>query len=142
MTGIPHYFAAYLTRAAQILRSPRLMARVVQQAARKLEAEGSLAGALNSVRMDLQTSLSLVRAWLSGRYSGVSPQSIVLVVAGLVYLLTPVDALPDVLPGIGFVDDVAVLSFVFGQLRQELAAFTEWLDQSADAAGRVARSGV
>jgi len=68
----------------------------------------------------------------TGWNPGVSSQSIVLLVGGLVYLLTPVDAIPDAIPGIGLIDDVAVLSFVFGQLKHELAQFRDWLEQSAD----------
>jgi len=134
MAAIPHYFVAYLTRAARILRSPGLMATLIQQASSKLQAEGSVSTAMNSIRSDLLTSLSLVRAWLSGRYTGVSSQSILLVVAGLAYLLTPVDAIPDTLPGIGLIDDVTVLSFVFSQLKQELAQFQHWLEESTNRA--------
>lgn len=126
MAGIPLGFSPYLTRASRILRSPRLMSMLVHQAGSKLHSEGSVSGALESVRLELRTSLALIRAWLSGGYSGVSTQAIVLVVAGLAYLITPVDAIPDVLPGIGFVDDLTVLGFVFGQIRRELVAFQEW----------------
>jgi uncharacterized membrane protein YkvA (DUF1232 family) len=126
MAGIPIGFGRYLTRANRILRSPKLMTLLVQQAGSRLNTEGTVTGALESVRSELRTSLALVRAWLSGGYSGVSTQTIVLLVAGLVYLVTPVDAVPDVLPGIGFVDDLTVLGFVFGQIRRELSAFQEW----------------
>jgi uncharacterized membrane protein YkvA (DUF1232 family) len=84
-----------------------------------------------SVRTELETSLSLLRAWLSGDYTGVSAQSVVLVLAGLAYLLAPMDAIPDVLPGVGLIDDLTVLSFVFGQLKGELVQFREWADASA-----------
>jgi uncharacterized membrane protein YkvA (DUF1232 family) len=126
MAGIPKGFGPYLTRANRILRSPRLVSTLVYQAGSRLAAEGSVSAALESVRSDLRTSLALVRAWVSGRYAGVSTQGVVLVVAGLAYLVTPVDAIPDVLPGVGLLDDLTVLGFVFGQLQQELAQFQDW----------------
>lgn len=126
MAGIPLSFGHYLTRANRILRSPKLMSMLVHQAGSKLNMEGSVSSVLESVGSELRTSLALVRAWLSGGYSGVSIQAIVLVVAGLTYLATPVDAVPDMLPGIGLVDDLTVLGFVFGQIRRELVAFQEW----------------
>lgn len=39
-----------------------------------------------------------------------------LVIAALVYLINPLDALPDVLPGIGLADDLAVLSVTLERL--------------------------
>lgn len=39
-----------------------------------------------------------------------------LVVAALVYLINPLDMLPDTLPGVGLVDDMAVLAFALERL--------------------------
>lgn len=39
-----------------------------------------------------------------------------LVVAALVYLINPLDAIPDVLPGIGLADDLAVLALTLERL--------------------------
>ena len=44
---------------------------------------------------------------------------------GLLYLVSPLDVLPDFLPG-GFVDDAAVIGFILRKLRGELAAFEAW----------------
>jgi uncharacterized membrane protein YkvA (DUF1232 family) len=126
MNGVPDALNSYLTRASRVLRSPKLARSLFTAVGRKLAAEGSTGAALNSVRTDLQTSLALVRSWMSGEYLGVSYQSAVLVVAGLVYLATPVDAIPDVLPGMGFIDDLTVLSFVFGRIGKELELFRKW----------------
>ncbi len=45
-----------------------------------------------------------------------------LLVAGLHYLVTPVDLVPDFLPG-GSIDDVVLLSWVFGVATSELAPY-------------------
>lgn len=42
------------------------------------------------------------------------------VVAALLYLITPIDFIPDFLPGVGFVDDRAVLTGVIGLLKLKL----------------------
>ena len=38
------------------------------------------------------------------------------IVGALGYLICPIDLIPDVLPGIGYIDDVAVMSFVLTSL--------------------------
>ncbi len=45
-----------------------------------------------------------------------------LIVAGLLYFINPWDALPDFVPGLGYVDDVGVLSMVLAYLGKELTS--------------------
>jgi len=75
---------------------------------------------------DLQTIIRLVRAWGRRDYRGVARSSIVLVVAGLLYFLSPIDAIFDAIPFFGLLDDAAVLAWVIGQVRWELDAFRDW----------------
>ncbi len=43
-------------------------------------------------------------------HGGKRPWEIVIsMVAALIYFVTPIDVIPDVIPGIGFCDDIAVL---------------------------------
>ena len=52
-------------------------------------------------------------------------------VAGILYFVTPLDLVPDAIPGAGFLDDITVLGFVIARLEGELARFTTW--ERADA---------
>lgn len=42
----------------------------------------------------------------------------VMVIAGLLYFLAPIDAVPDVIPGLGFVDDLFVLSVIVASVHK------------------------
>ena len=64
-----------------------------------------------------------------------------LVIAALIYLINPLDAIPDVLPGIGFADDLAVLAltlerlsrFVTPRVRMRAKRLApEWLKSGGD----------
>jgi uncharacterized membrane protein YkvA (DUF1232 family) len=59
------------------------------------------------------------------------------VVAALVYFVTPLDAMPDWLFGIGLVDDLAVLAWVLRTWQAELAAFQQWRTAQAPEVLRV-----
>ncbi|MEB3272467.1 MAG: YkvA family protein [Prochlorothrix sp.] len=48
-----------------------------------------------------------------------------LAIGALIYLITPFDAIPDVLPGLGLVDDAAVLVSVIATLAAELGQYTQ-----------------
>lgn len=50
-----------------------------------------------------------------------SPRNLLLIVASLLYLLSPIDAIPDVIPVIGLLDDLGVLVLVINAVQAELA---------------------
>jgi uncharacterized membrane protein YkvA (DUF1232 family) len=68
----------------------------------------------------------LVRAWARGDYRDVSKGTIALILGGLVYFLTPIDAIIDQLPFAGYLDDAAILAWVISEVRAEIEAFKTW----------------
>nr|WP_276516669.1 DUF1232 domain-containing protein [Fictibacillus nanhaiensis] len=50
----------------------------------------------------------------------------VLIVAGLLYFVSPIDAVPDFLIGAGLLDDATVLAFLFKTLSSEISSFQSW----------------
>lgn len=81
---------------------------------------------LQAIAEDLQDMMRLLFAWAKQSYRGVSWGALALMVGGLVYFLLPTDVLPDVVPGVGFVDDVAVVSMVVDAVRGEIDRFRAW----------------
>ena len=71
---------------------------------------------------DVQTLREMVSAFLDGSYK-FSKRTIVFVLAGLLYFLSPVDLVPDFILGLCFVDDAAVLALVVKRLRSEIERF-------------------
>jgi len=112
-----------LFRAEELARNPKEMLRVLTVAERRLDRVG--AGPLTPVKHDLQTLLRLLRAYGEGAYREVSGKNLALAGLGLLYLVSPLDVMPDFLPG-GFTDDAAVIGFVLRKIRSELAAFEAW----------------
>ncbi|MDE2907038.1 MAG: YkvA family protein [Acidobacteriota bacterium] len=109
-------------RARRLVESPRQLLRVIERAGRKLAAAGG-ARSLAPVVEELRTMIELLRAWAGGTYTGVASANLLLVVGAVVYFLMPADLVPDFIPGLGFVDDVAVVTRVIGAVREELAKF-------------------
>ena len=112
-----------LFRAEELARNPKEMLQVLTVAERRLDRVG--AGPLTPVKHDLQTLLRLLRAYGEGAYREVSGKNLALAGLGLLYLVSPLDVMPDFLPG-GFTDDAAVIGFVLRKIRSELAAFEAW----------------
>jgi uncharacterized membrane protein YkvA (DUF1232 family) len=110
-------------KAARLVRNPLAVLRVVDAAKDQApRARGPLA----EVWDDMQTAIRLTRAWARRDYPGVARSTIVLVVGGLLYFLSPIDAIIDAIPVLGFVDDALVLGWVVRQVRSDLEAFRDW----------------
>ncbi len=71
---------------------------------------------------DIKTFFSMCRAIITGHYKMPWGLFIWLVIFA-VYFISPVDALPDVLPLLGFADDGAFCIFVLLLLHKELNNF-------------------
>lgn len=81
---------------------------------------------LKGVWADLQAMLRLVRAWARRDYRKVPWRTIAVAVGALLYVLDPLDAIPDWLPGIGFIDDAGMVALMVGTIRSDLAKFVDW----------------
>lgn len=118
-----HVVRRGLARAEELARNPREILSLLTLAERRLARVD--VGPLTPLKRDVQTLLRLLRAYGEGRYRQVSGKNVALAGLGLLYLVSPLDALPDFLPG-GFFDDAALIGFILKKIRTELVAFEAW----------------
>ncbi|MEQ9165228.1 MAG: YkvA family protein [Fulvivirga sp.] len=70
--------------------------------------------------------IRMVKAYKRGEYRNIKLQNILLIVAALVYFVTPLDLIPDFIPITGLVDDFTVVVWVYNKVQQEIDKFIEW----------------
>ena len=90
------------------------------------------AGFLSQYWNDIKTSFSLIRDWFSGAYDKVPARMIVSLAGALIYLVSPLDLIPDWVPMAGLVDDAAMLAFVFQLSKVDLNAYRQWEKRQPD----------
>ena len=123
----PSGFGRYKSRAARLLKSPDQVLALSTRAAHKLAGTGGRPSArFQTVREDLGLLVAMLRAWVNGDYRNISTHSIVAIAAAVLYFVVPFDLIPDFIVGIGLVDDAAVIAYVVGLLRHEIADFQQW----------------
>jgi uncharacterized membrane protein YkvA (DUF1232 family) len=119
------FFARLMTRALELLKDPDKLRALVQSAGTK--AEGARASdALKEIWETLMAFLRLLRAYVRGDYRNVPFKSLLLIIASVLYFVVPVDVIPDFVFGLGFLDDAAVLAWVFSVVREVVDDFTAW----------------
>ena len=74
----------------------------------------------------LQMLVRLLLDWSSGSYKGLSRNTVIMIIAALLYFLSPIDTMPDFLGPIGFADDASVILFVFTTIKGEIDRYREW----------------
>lgn len=74
----------------------------------------------------IRVFIRMVKAYKRGEYRDIKLQNILLIVAALVYFVTPLDFIPDFIPITGLVDDFTVLVWVYNKTQQEIDKFIEW----------------
>ena len=111
------------TRAATIIKDPKKLVRLIQEAIAKMDRHK---GALKEILDDLKLIFRLLKAWINGDYREVSLETIILLIAAVAYFLMPIDAIIDAIPVIGYVDDIAVIGFVLASVKGEVDKFRQW----------------
>lgn len=80
---------------------------------------------LRNIWYYLELLISMLSDAFNGKYP-VPKKTILVITFALLYLISPVDLFPDILPIIGLVDDVAVLAFAFSLIKDDLEKYRTW----------------
>jgi curved DNA-binding protein CbpA len=68
---------------------------------------------------------SLFRDAAKGRYK-LHPATLAMIGGGLLYFILPMDLIPDYIPFVGFLDDMAILTTIINSLQEELKKYRKW----------------
>ena len=92
----------------------------------ELQKRFSAKGPLARFIEDGQLLIAIVKDYWSGKYRQIPYGVIASIVFTLIYVLNPFDIVPDVLPVIGQLDDVAVMSACLILVEQDLHKYKDW----------------
>lgn len=108
--------------AEKLLNNKDELERTLERIERKLE---KIPFAGESLAM-VPVFISLVKNNIWGEYKDIPYGTIIAVVGVLLYLLSPVDVIPDILPGVGLLDDAAVLTACYNLFKDDIDEYKEW----------------
>lgn len=95
--------------------------------AKKEELESkSREGPLSRFVNEIKLMVAMLQDYWNGVYREVPWMTIAAVVAALIYVITPIDLIPDFIPGIGLVDDAAVVAACLNLIQSDFEAYKRW----------------
>jgi uncharacterized membrane protein YkvA (DUF1232 family) len=83
-------------------------------------------GPLGKFVDDFKLLIAIVQDYAKGQYRKIPFWSIAAIVAGFLYVLNPLDLIPDFIPIVGQIDDAAVVAACLLMVRQDLHRYKKW----------------
>ncbi len=120
------FFKRALRTAEEYVQKPTRIKQLLNDAYQKASDKKDVGTLAHEAWEGLQRMFRLVRAAASGEYKGLPTPTIVAAVAVLLYFLSPIDLIPDFIPVLGLLDDVALVAWFTSTLKDEMDKFEEW----------------
>ncbi|MFA6278158.1 MAG: YkvA family protein [Pedobacter sp.] len=116
-------FNIFKKSAQQLLLNKNNTFKKVQEGLKKADKHK---GVLTDIWDQLLLLFEVAKAYSNGSYTAIPKGSIVAIVGGLLYFISPLDLIPDFIAGLGFVDDALILSLVYKQVAKDLEKYLSW----------------
>ncbi len=98
----------------------------------RLEKKLSLIPIAGGMLSEIPVLISLVKAYVEKRYANVPIGTVIAIVGALLYFLSPIDLVPDLLPAIGLVDDAAVIALALKLVHDDVKEYQSWREKNEE----------
>ena len=69
---------------------------------------------------------SLIYSYTKKEYTDIPVGSVIAILAAVIYWVSPIDLLPDVIPALGYVDDALVVGICLDMVSSDLREYDKW----------------
>ena len=119
-------FKKFIGAAEGYIKQPTRLKSLLTDAYKKASDKNDVGTIAHEAWETLQTMFRLVKASTSGEYTGVPLSTVLAAVAVFIYFISPIDLIPDFIPVLGLLDDVALVAWFSTTLKHEMDRFQEW----------------
>jgi uncharacterized membrane protein YkvA (DUF1232 family) len=114
------FSATALLRAKSILQNSNDINELLDSAAKEISSGKKQ---ISNIKDEVRLIISMLKSWVRGDYKEVPWTTLVLCAGALIYFVNPLDAVPDLIPGVGLLDDATVIGFVLASVKQDINNF-------------------
>lgn len=83
---------------------------------------------LDDKMSDFKVLVSMAKDIMAGRFK-VNTWNASVIFATIIYVVSPIDAIPDLIPVLGWLDDVTIVGYALSKLSEELRRYKEFNTQ-------------
>jgi uncharacterized membrane protein YkvA (DUF1232 family) len=120
------FFDIALNQAARILGRKKRMLLLIGRLGMKLRDVNWKEVRGVDLKEKFMVMGRLAKAYALGHYRSIPWKALLLITGAILYFIMPLDLIPDLIPGLGFTDDVGILLAIYQSLHEEVEKFLEW----------------
>lgn len=109
-------------QASSIIEDRDQVEHLLQRLEAKLKAIPVAGGELSKVPV----LASLLKSFIQREYTEVPLGTILAIVSAFIYFVSPIDIVPDVIPGVGLADDAAVVAACWALACTDVEEYRNW----------------
>ncbi len=113
-----------LAKAEDLLKDTSKIDALLLRLENKLKEMPTVGNALSNVPL----MIAMVKGYITKEYTKVSPKVVASIVSAFLYLVADKDLIPDYIPVVGHLDDIAVIALALKFVEPELKEFARWRD--------------
>jgi len=121
-------FGKMLQEAREIINDREKLEELIYEAYVKIGnvkiGNTKLAALFEKVELFIQ----MIRAYVKGEYRELPIRTIILIAAGLLYFINPLDLIPDIIPITGYLDDLSIIIWIAHSIDKDIQKFEEFLN--------------
>jgi len=119
------FFRRSSSKASRYVRSSKGIFELIRKVAAKSSSLG-MSGSYAAAKDQINLLVRMLRAYARGEYKAVPHKTLVSAAAVLLYFVSPVDLILDLLPVVGFADDIALILWLVRNISGDLDRFRQW----------------
>ena len=83
---------------------------------------------LNDALESIPLLIACLKSYIKKEYTEIPLGSMLAIVSALIYWVSPFDIIPDYIPGIGYLDDTAVVLACLAMVKADLDEYRKWAE--------------
>ena len=113
-------------KAEKVLTNSKKLDKVLVRTEKKL----NLLPVVGTSLAMIPSMISLVRSYTKKEYTEIPIGTIIAIISALLYFISPVDLIPDVIPVAGHLDDAAVVGACIALVKSDLDEYKKWRENN------------
>ena len=111
-------------KSEKIIKENRLE-EILQRLEEKLKAVPKIGEQLSHIPV----FVSLLNSYIKKEYTQIPIGTITAIVSAILYVISPIDLITDIIPGLGYVDDAAVVLACFCLVETDIEEYLKWREE-------------
>lgn len=117
--------------AGDIAKNPGKLERLIFNAKEKLMNMENRRHTLKNVVRYISVFVRIMKDYNAGYYPHLPWKSLLSIVGVILYFINPFDVIPDFIPGIGLLDDITLLAYVYRSIENDVEDYLDWEESRA-----------